>query len=159
VPDAAAVPIAVPDPASFAPLPARRAQRWARFGQWDTVYFAAYVGLQVEEIRVGYARVRLPYRPELNQPEGVVHGGAIATLVDTVVVPAIGSGYDEMPFLATLTMHVNYLGAVREDDAVAEGWVSRRGRSVVFCEVVVRTASSGDVAATASLVYKVSPPR
>ena len=78
----------------FDPLPADRAARWSRFGRWEERYFPNVVGLELEEVRLDYARMRLPFRPELNQPAGVVHGGAIATLIDTVVVPAIGSAYD-----------------------------------------------------------------
>ena len=39
---------------------------------------------------------------------------------------------------------------------MAEGWVVRRGRSVVFSQVEVRD-EQGLLAATASLVYKVRP--
>jgi uncharacterized protein (TIGR00369 family) len=159
MPESPGVPAVVPDAAAFEPLPASRAARWAKFGRWDDVYFPSFVGLVVEEIRVDYARLRLPYRPELDQPTGAVHGGAIATMIDTVVVPAIGSGYDEVPFMATLSMQVQYLSAVREQDALAEGWVRRRGRSVVFCDAVVRCATDGDTAATASLVYRVDTSR
>jgi len=143
-----------PDPSTFPPLPPERAALWSRFGNWDTVYFPKFVGLTVEEMRTDYARMRLPYRPELDQPAGVVHGGAIATLIDTVVVPAVGSAFDAIPPMLTLTMNINYLGAIVASDAVAEGWVTRRGRSIVFCEVLVRDGG-GAVAATGSLVYKV----
>jgi len=88
----------------------------------------------------------------------VIHGGALATLVDTVVVPAIGGHYETVPMMLTLSMTINFLGAVRGEDAVAEGWVVRRGKSIVFCEAAVR-AASGAPAATASLIYKVSPAR
>ena len=145
-----------PDPEAFDPLPPDRARRWSRFADWDEVRFPQFVGLQVEEIRQGYARMRLPYRRELNQVAGFVHGGAIATLVDTVVVPAIGAAYERTPDMLTLNLEVQYLGAVREEDAVAEGWVTRRGRSVCFCQALVRTASGRPVA-TGSLVYKVEP--
>jgi uncharacterized protein (TIGR00369 family) len=141
----------------FAPLPPEQLDRWSKFGAWDHTYFPSLVGLKVEEIRADYARMRLPYRAELDQPAGVVHGGAIATLIDTVVVPAVGGAYPEIPVMLTLSMTINYVGAVVQEDAVAEGWVSRRGRSIVFCEVVVR-AASGRTAATASLVYQVRPP-
>ena len=90
----------------FPPLPADRANRWKRWGRWDTTYFSTFVGLEVEELRTDYARLRLPYRPELNQPAGVVHGGAIATLIDTVVIPAVGTGYDDPPHMLTVTMNV-----------------------------------------------------
>ena len=149
--------VAVPSVDAFEPLPPERATTWSRFGEWDTEYFPTMVGLRVEEIRTGYARMRLPYRPELRQPAGVVHGGAIATLIDTVVVPAIGAAYDEMPLMLTLTMNVQYLGALREEDAVADGWVTRRGRSIVFCEVVVRGADTEALVATGHLVYSVRP--
>lgn len=144
--------------ARFLPLPPERLRVWDRFGQRDDGgprFFPGYVGLVLEEVRQDYARMRLPYRREVDQPQGIVHGGALATLVDTVVVPAIGSAYEERRALLTLGMTIQYLDAVRAEDAVAEGWVEKRGRSVCFCRVEVRTAS-GTLAATASVVYKVS---
>lgn len=146
------------DPAEFDELPAERLALWAGFGRWETPFFPQVVGLEVEEIRDGYCRMRMPFRPELNQPAGVVHGGALATLVDTVVVPAIAAHHDHVPVMLTLSMTIQYLGAVRREDAIAEGWVVRRGRSVVFCEVAVSTDGGAPVA-TGSLVYKVTPQR
>lgn len=142
----------------FAPLPDVAAARWARFPNWDRTYFPNVVGLQVEELRTDYCRMRLPFRPELEQPAGVVHGGAIATLIDTVVVPPVGAAYPPGWRYLTLTMDIQYLGAVAGEDAVAEGWVVQRGRSIVFCRAEVATAS-GKPVATGTLTYKVGPPR
>jgi uncharacterized protein (TIGR00369 family) len=142
----------------FAPLPADAAERWAKFGNWDRTYFPNLVGLQVEELRTDYCRMRLPYRPELEQVAGVVHGGAIATLIDTVVVPAVGAAYGAGWTYMTVTMDIQYLGAVAGEDAIAEGWVTQRGRSIVFCQADVTTAG-GRAAATGTLTYKVSAPR
>ena len=142
----------------FAPLPPERAAVWAGFAAWDTVYFPTYVGLTVEELRTDYARMRLPYRPELNQPAGVVHGGAIATLVDTCVVPAVGQAYGADWAYLTIQMDVRYRGAVVQQDAIAEGWVEQRGRTTVFCRAEVRTPD-GKVTADGTLVYTVRPPR
>jgi uncharacterized protein (TIGR00369 family) len=139
----------------FAPLPPHRLERWSKFGNWDTVWFPRFVGVELEEVRQDYARMRLPYRPELRQPAGVVHGGAIATMIDTVVVPAIGSGYDEPRALFTIDLSLRFLAPVVDEDMIAEGWIVQRGRSIVFCDAEVRGAG-GTVAATGSLVYKVS---
>ena len=139
----------------FEPLPPHRAAIWEKFLSWEgRTYFPNVVGLQLEEIKTDYCRVRLPYRAELDQPAGVVHGGAMATLIDTVVVPAVASAYDERPRMLTVNMLVQYLGAVVREDAVAEGWVQKRGRSTVFCRAEVRTGS-GALAATGELVYSV----
>jgi len=147
-----------PNAARFEPLPADVAARWSNFPRFDdVVYFPRYVGLVLEEVRRDYSRMRLPFRAELRQPAGMVHGGAIATLIDTVVVPAIGSAYDERRRLLTINMSIQYVGGVAEEDAVAEGWVERRGRSIVFCRVEVRTGT-GELAATAAITYKVGRP-
>lgn len=140
----------------FASLTPEQATRWAKFPDTDQIIFPTFIGLQVDEIRVDYARMRLPFRSEFEQPGGVVHGGAIATLIDTVVVPAVGSAYDEPVGMLTLSMTLNFLGAVFGEDLVAEGWVERRGRATVFCRAEARTAGRGLVT-TASLVYTVRP--
>ena len=149
----------MPDHASrFAPLPPARAQLWSTFLAWpERTYFPSLVGLQLDELRTDYARIRLPFRDELEQPAGSVHGGAIATMIDTVVVPAIGSGYDERRPFATVSMNVEYRSAAVRQDLVAEGWVEHRGRSMVFCRAEVATGT-GKVVAAGTLVYKVSAP-
>lgn len=134
--------------------------RWKNFCTWpDRELFPKHLGLEVEEIREDYARVRLPYRPELEQPAGPVHGGAIASLIDTVVVPAIGWVFPDVPQMLTLTMHVEFRSALVQADAVAEGWITQRGNSIVFCEAEVRAADDGRVVAGGRMVYKVRPAR
>ena len=140
----------------FAPLPPERATVWMQlFGSAGPPLFPRLVGLVFEEVRVDYARMRLPYRPELNQPGGVVHGGALTTLIDTVVVPAIASAHDAIPRMLTVSMTIDFLGALKEEDAIAEGWVEKRGRRTVFCAAHVRSAS-GVLTTRASLVYNVT---
>lgn len=141
----------------FEPLPDHLAANWSQFGTWDEVFFPTFIGLELEEVRSGYGRMRLPYRPELRQPAGVVHGGAIATLIDTVVVPAVGGVYEERPKMLTISMSIRYLGALVAEDAVAEGWVEQRGRSIIFCRAEVRSGS-GALVADGTLVYKISFP-
>lgn len=139
------------------PLPADVVARWDNFGNWpDRVYFPSLVGLQIEELKTDYCRMRLPYRPELDQPHGVVHGGALATLVDTVVVPPIGSAYGPDTKYLTVSMTINYMGAVVEADTVAEGWITRRGRTMAFCRA--EATSGGRQILEASLVYAIRNP-
>ncbi len=140
---------------SFPPMPAERYAMWSRFGKWDTVWYPQFLGMEVEELRQDYARMRLPYRPEFRQPAGVVHGGVIASAIDTVVVPAIGSGYDEARQLFTIDVQIRFLAPVVDDDVVAEGWITQRGRQIVFCDAEVRSGA-GVLAATGTLTYKVS---
>jgi uncharacterized protein (TIGR00369 family) len=145
--------------ANYEELDSERVERWMGYGKWEREYYPKLIGMEVECVRKDYSRMRLAFRPSLEQPAGVVHGGAIASLIDSVVVPAIGSAYDASVGFATIEMNVQYLGAVREEDMVAEGWIVQRGRSIVFCEAEVVGGTSGKVLARGQLTYKVSHPR
>jgi uncharacterized protein (TIGR00369 family) len=147
------------DPQQFAALSESAIERWSNFGNWDRVYFPSLVGVQIEELRVDYCRMRLPFRAELEQPMGVVHGGAIATLIDVCVVPAIGAAYESVVNYSTVDLHVQYHRALIQEDAVCHGWVTKRGRSVIFCEAEVIGASSDKVIAHGFMTYNVSPQR
>ncbi|MEZ5372583.1 MAG: PaaI family thioesterase [Microthrixaceae bacterium] len=148
-----------PDPTDFETLPAETTAKWARFpDHTGNANFAQLVGLRLEEVRRDYSRMRVPWRDEIRQPAGMMHGGALATLVDTVVVPAIASAYDAVPVMLTLNLNLSYLGGIVDSDAIAHGWVTRRGRSIVFCEAVV-TDEAGNPAVRGAITYKVATPR
>ncbi len=147
--------VSLPNPTDFAPLDADRAALWQRYGTGDRPLFVNLVGLTVEEVRTDYCRLALAFRPELLQAGGAVHGGVIASLIDTACVPAVGSGFTEARPYSTIDLHIQYMGAAGEDDLVAAAWVTRRGRSIVFCDAGVETAS-GRVVARGSLTFKVS---
>jgi uncharacterized protein (TIGR00369 family) len=76
--------------------------------------YPALLGLAVEEVTPGRIIVALPVRPELCSVVGVVHGGAIASLVDhalsLVVYPLVERG----KWVATTEFKINYLESVRE---------------------------------------------
>lgn len=140
-----------------AALPDHLYRRWSRYGlAGDTTYFSTLLGLIVEDVRVDYCRMRLPWRSEISQPFGVAHGGALSSLLDSSVVPAIGAGYETAVGFATIDMTVQFLGALKDEDAIAEGWITQRGKSVIFCEAEAIGAQSGRRVARAVLTYKVA---
>lgn len=153
----AGVPVPGSRASGFAPADASVLERWSAFGRWERDYFPSIVGLVLEEVRTDYCRMRLPYRPALEQPAGVVHGGAIATVLDTVVVPAVGQAYGPEARFSTVDFHVQYLAALVGEDGIAEGWVVRRGRTLVFCEAELVSAT-GRVVARGLLTYHVAQP-
>ena len=114
---------------------------------FDGALYNRLLGVHVEEVRRDYARLRLQFKPELLHPGGVVHGGAIASLIDTAAALAIFSRLTEPPRTsATIDLHVHYLEAVIDEDLIAQAAIRRRGRSIVFVTVEVTTASGTAVA-------------
>jgi uncharacterized protein (TIGR00369 family) len=143
----------------YEPLDATAAERWSFFDDPARGLYPNLLGLVVEEIRVDYCRMRLPFKPSLLQAGGVVHGGAIASLLDSAVVPAIGGTLPAGARYSTVDQHVQYIGALVDCDAIAEGWVVRRGRRTVFCESEAVEADTGRLIARSLLTYSVSPPK
>jgi len=143
----------------FDELDPASAERWLGYGKWDREYFPKLIGLHAEVVKKDFCRMRLGFKPSLEQPAGVVHGGAIASLIDSVVVPAIGSAYEAGVNFVTVDLHIQFLGALVQEDAVAEGWVVQRGRSMVFVEAEVIGATTGRLIARGQMTYKVSQPR
>jgi len=151
--------LTAPNAGRFGPLPDDVRRRWAKFCDWEEDYFPNHIGMVVEDLRSDYARLRLPWREVLRQPEGVMHGGLIAALVDTCVVPAVATHYEVHPRMATVQLGVRFLRPVVGRDIVAEAWVEHRGRSMVFCHAEVRSVGPGgevELVATADLVFRVS---
>jgi len=148
---------------TFERLDDETTQRWMRFGKSGTTTYPMLLGLVVEDIRNDYCRMRLPFRDELLQAAGFMHGGAIASLLDHVMVPAVGAVLEQGSNYSTVDMHVQYIrgivGGDRAEDAIAEGWVIRRGRRTVFCEAEAYGSVTGDLLAKSVLTYAVSAPR
>jgi uncharacterized protein (TIGR00369 family) len=47
--------------------------------------FYKFLGMQVIDIKECYARVRIPFKEELLQAEGMIHGGVLASICDSAV--------------------------------------------------------------------------
>lgn len=141
----------------FPPLPPDIADTWSFFPHWEgKTYFVNIAGLEVEELRTDYARMTMPFQESNLQAAGLMHGGAIATLIDTVVVPAIGTGLPSGSLWSTIELHVQYHRPLLSN-AVAEGWIVKRGKSVVFTRAEV-TDAEGRLAAVGTATYMVKTP-
>jgi uncharacterized protein (TIGR00369 family) len=141
-------------PDDFPPIAAATARAIA--DSLNEEAFTRWLGLRFDEIRDGYARLTLVYRPEIEQGGGVVHGGAIASALDNVVLGAILSTLPERPRrAATIDLHVHFIDAVAREDVIAEARIRRRGKSIVFAEADARTPS-GRVVAHAEAAWRVS---
>ena len=105
--------------------------------------FVELIGGELEEFREGYVRLALDLKPHHTNPNGVMHGGVITTLMDEALGGVIATvrGMDEMwaaPH-ATVDMNVSFLSAARPgDDVIVEGRVLKVGRSVAFGEAEAR---------------------
>ena len=107
------------------------------------------LGIVTESRQAGRARMRFTVDPALNNPNGVVHGGIIYTLVDYSMGRAVQYGLPEGEHCATIEIKISYLTSVREGTVTAETEIVKQGRNIVFLTSQV-TDDQDRLVATAS---------
>ena len=98
--------------------------------------FAQRLGAEVERADDGSARIRFEAREEHLNPAGTLHGGVLATLVDTAMGTAVRSTVeDDVPATSQLT--VTYLRPGRPGTVEVTARVRTRGEHLTVCEADV----------------------
>lgn len=100
--------------------------------------FWGLLGMRVERLEEGKAVVVLPVTEKLLQLYGVVHGGAIASLIDSAVGAAVNGVLAPGQQAATVEMNVNYLLPVTEGRLVAVATILQQGKRIIVGSVEVR---------------------
>src|SRR4029079_12334921 len=79
----------------------------------DAVPHNRSLGLEVVKIRDREVWLRLPYRPELvgNPETGVLHGGAVSSMMDAAAGLAVMSRLGRAMSIATLDLRIHHLKA------------------------------------------------
>jgi acyl-CoA thioesterase len=114
--------------------------------------FVELLDLKLESVEHGKAVMRMPFRPEVANGAGAIHGGAIVSLCDTVFYIALASIYGREQDTVTVALQCNFLApAVPPHDLIAEATVLRAGRRICYGEVQVR--SGGKLVAHATLNF------
>jgi uncharacterized protein (TIGR00369 family) len=118
----------------------------------STVPFAALLGIELDDISPGMATLGLTVRKELRQNHGVVHGGAIASLIDTATAFGIISLLAPKEKVTTVDLTISYLRPLTAGRITAVAKVVRGGRRlfVVSAEVF---DENGKLATTALSTY------
>lgn len=99
--------------------------------------FAGRIGAQVEDADDGGARITFEVREEHLNPAGSLHGGVVATLVDTAMGSAVRTTTEDGEVPATSQLTVTYLRPGRPGALVVTGRIRTRGRHLTVCEADV----------------------
>lgn len=116
------------------------------------VPYANLLGITLEDIEVGQATLSLQIRDDLKQNHGVVHGGAIASLIDTATAFAIISLLPVDERVTTVDLTISYLKPLTEGKATAVARIRRGGRRLIVVSADV-TDDQGNLVATALSTY------
>ena len=111
----------------------------------------AWLQASLEELEPDYAGVKLPYRRELTNGSGTIHGGVLATLADTAVAFALSTSFDGKMGFATSDMTIHFLRRAR-GEVWARARIVKKGQRVNVGDVVIVDAA-GQMLARALASY------
>jgi uncharacterized protein (TIGR00369 family) len=107
---------------------------------WESkIPFNVLCGFRVTRWTAEGVTMETDYEERLGNSLGSMHGGILATLVDTAASAAVAAGdeYTAGSSITTVDMTVQYLGPVT-DRLVVDASCTKRGRQLSFAEVVAR---------------------
>jgi uncharacterized protein (TIGR00369 family) len=116
--------------------------------------FWSLVGMELIDIRKGWAKTKIPYSQKLINANGVAHGGVIFSAADSAVGLALLGLVDRHDLITTIEMKINYLKSFDRGEITAEAKIIFKGSQIAVGEAEVRD-SDGNLVAKATSTYAI----
>ena len=120
--------------------------------QLHTLPFAQLIGMELADLRMDEAVIRINMRDDLRQPSGVLHGGVTATLIDTAMAFAVRTRLAIDEATATIDLTVHYLRPYVSGTFTCTAKVVRAGKRIFTVSADVHGAD-GKLIATGISTY------
>lgn len=121
---------------------------------FSRIAFVRLLGLEFVSAERGAAAFALDVREELTRMGGILHGGAIFSLLDTAAACAVHTILETGDRTVTVDLTVHFLRPFSSGRLHARARVLRSGRRIAFLSVEA-TDSTGVLIATATTTYAI----
>jgi uncharacterized protein (TIGR00369 family) len=91
------------------------------------------IGARITSILPGKVEIELPWRDDITQQQGFVHGAVVAAIVDTACGYA---SFTLMPAdveVVTVEFKINFIAPAIGDKVIARGQVTKAGKTLTVC--------------------------
>ena len=103
---------------------------------YKKIPFYSTLGFELQEIANGTAIFELEIREELTQ-NGMIHGGVLASLVDSTCACAALSLILPKGYITTIDLQVEFLKPVSRGRLRAEAKCLKSGKNIFFCKAKI----------------------
>lgn len=114
--------------------------------------YLQHLGIELVEIEIGKAVMKMAMKEELRQPYGVLHGGATASLIDSTTAFSIIGSIERDEKATTVDLTIHYLRPVTEGICTCTATVVRAGKRLITVSAEVHN-DKGKLIATALSTY------
>lgn len=108
--------------------------------------YPRHMGMVLERIEIDRADIALDLAHCHLQPFGIVHGGVVATVIDTATFWSAFLRLPEDAGLVNVDLKLNYLQPVVEGRLIGRGTCMRPGRTICYSEAKVVDESENLIA-------------
>ena len=111
---------------------------------FDRQSIMSTLGAKLVAVEAGSASISMPYRADLTQQHGFLHGGIVSTLLDSALGYAAFSLMPADAEILTVEYKVNLVAPARGDSIEARGWVLKSGRTLTVCSGEAVAITNGE---------------
>ncbi len=116
--------------------------------------YLQHLGIELVEIDADKAILKMPFKNELRQPYGLLHGGATASLIDTTTAFAVIAKIGISQKAVTVDLTIHYLRSLVDETSICTAKIVRAGKRLITVSAEVHS-ESGKQIATALSTYSI----
>jgi len=120
----------------------------------DISPFWKLLGMEVVDVKKGWAKVKLPFEKKISQADGIAHGGSIFSTADSAVAMALLGLVSKEETMVTIEMKINYIKPVSKGEIIAEAKIIHKGSKTAIGDIDVRN-SKDEVIAKCTATYMI----
>src|SRR5262245_49265569 len=121
------------------------------------IRFAEHLGVRIDALEKGVARLSLEIKPDFTTSWGTVHGGVILSLLDITLSMSARTRFGPPSAVMAVDPTALIIGAAT-GSLRAEGRVTHGGKSTIFCEGEVKN-EKGELVAKAIGTFRGLEPK
>lgn len=123
----------------------------------EQVPMVGQLGLVVESLGDGTARVRCPFRDDFLRPGGTISGPVMMTMADYAMYAAVLSRIGMVELAVTTNLNINFLRRPRPGDVLAEAKLLKLGQRLAVGEIALHVDNEEDLVAHVTATYSIPP--
>jgi len=112
---------------------------------------------QIEELREGFVKVRVPVTERNLRPGGTVSGPTLMAIADTGMYYLVLAMVGPVALALTTNLNIDFLRAPKPADVIAETEMLKLGRRLAVGRVTIYSDGSDAPVAHATVTYSIPP--
>lgn len=121
--------------------------------------FFNLMGFEVVDFGPKWSTTRITHRQDLTNPNGVIHGGVVAVLMDAGITQAMlmtdeyqRDVREKRGYMTTIDLRIRYLRPFTGGTMTCEAKVPHLGRRVIHAEAVITNDDGKEIALSESIM-------